>query len=277
MMKSRGKLLVPALLLSMCAGCFRIESLIRLSQDGSGSIFLRCLVSESLDSKALDRDVSKVASELGDGVTYVGTTKHNEKGWKGVRHEFAFKDINKLKLGKLFASMDNQQEKVEAKPDSEETALFKLDEGGKWKFEYERGETNDGIRELIVYQEPTSKEKPSDPFAQAGVDLPKAPTADIGKALAMSMVRPMLTGASASLLVQVDGEIISTNAVGSTNANSAYLFHLNFSEFAKSKEFEKAMMESWSLQRMIKDKVPGIKGMTSGEKVSIKFKTKPGE
>jgi|GEM_PF-4006109 len=269
MLKSLGKLLVPALLLSMCAGCFRVESLIKLSQDGTGSIFLRCLVSESLNSKALNRDVSKVASELGEGVTFVSTKPHSENGWKGVIHEFAFEDINKLRLGKLFASMNNEEEK---KANSTEITLFDVDEAENWRFNYKRGETN----ELIISHElsPKAKDK-ADPFAQAGVDLPKAPaapTADIGKALAMSMVRPILTGASASLLVQVEGEIVSTNAAEKTNANSAYLFHLDLGKFAKSKEFDKAMTESWSFQRLIKEKVPGIKGMKAGEKVSIKFK-----
>ena len=266
MLKSWGKLLVPALLLSMCVGCFRVESLIKLSQDGSGSIFLRCLLSDSLDSKTLNRDVSKVASELGEGVTFVGTKTHSEKGWKGVVHEFAFEDINKLRLGKLFASMFNTDS------DAEQKSLFELDKSEIWKFKYKRGETN----ELVVSHDSNSKAKnEDDPFAQAGVDLPtapKAPAADIGKALAMSMVRPMLVGASSSLLVQVDGEIVSTNAAEKTNASSAYLFHIDFEEFAKSKEFDKAMMQSWSFQRLIKEKVPGIKGMKADEKVSIKFK-----
>lgn len=283
-LKSWGKLIVLLLILSSCAGCFRIESLIKLSQDGSGSIFVRCLLNDSLKkSETHTRDMGKFAGQLGEGVTFVETQQLSKNGWSGVQHEFAFEDINKIKLGKLFSSVTGEKqdsaasESSESQPSESQSAKpdatpFALDENPNWKFTYKRGETN----ELIVYHESNAKKKEQDddPFSQAGVDLPKAPSADINSAIAMAMVRPLLTQARASMIIQVDGEIVSTNAAERTepNGNAVYLIHFDFSKFAKSKAFEKAMAESWSMDKLIKEKVPGIQGPLAGEKVSIRFK-----
>lgn len=273
MMKSR-RVFVHVLLLTLfatCAGCFRVESLIKLAQDGSGVIYVRGLVAESLQAKFPNKqkeEMDRLAAGLGEGVRYVGSKPISEKGWKGFRFEFTFEDVTQLSLGGL---LDFQDSEKKAKGEADTRAGSKLTRANKWKFEYKPGSTN----ELIVFRLPEEPPKQNDdPFADAGVKLPEAKSIDLGSVLASAMIRPMFSDAKVSLLLQVDGEIVSTNAVArpKPNGSTVYLMDLDLSKFAKSKEFEQVVTEDWSLDRVFKEEVPGLLGPISSQATSVKFR-----
>lgn len=271
-MKSWGKLVVCAVLLSMCVGCFRIETLIRLNEDGSGKLFLRGLLSTSVQAKQQLGDKSEeLAKKLGDGVTFVRAKDVESKGWRGIQAEYDFTDINKLRIG---ADVFEPQKSQDTAPNSEtnspelDLAFLSGKKEGPWRFRYTPGAVN----ELVAYhQRPKVDTDEDDPFAEAGVVLTKAPTADVGVALAASFLRPMLTGAHASLTVQVDGDIVETNAPKQPKPNSVQLFHLDLAKFAASKKFDRAVVQSWGVDRLVREKVAGITALESDQEVTVRF------
>lgn len=263
------------LLLALCSGCVRVETLVKLNGDGSGKLFIRYLVNESLDLQdGLEAKAKSLASKLGQGVTYVESIKiPSKQGWKGFRTEYKFTDVRKLEIGDIFS--ENSVVESDEEKNQNSVEIFPEMKDGVWRFKYKQGTSN----ELVAFLETPKVEGPNDedPFAAAGVELetaPPAPAAGLGQAFAISMMKPMLKGARLSMLVQVEGDIVETNAPSrpTKSANSVHLIDLDLGKFAESKQFDKAVMGSWSLDRLVKEKVQGVAAPKGGEEILVRFK-----
>ena len=270
-MKSIGKLVVLTTLFAVCAGCVRIDALIKLQQSGAGKLFFRCLYSESLskNEESLSPKADKLTTlsqELGEGVKFVKKSVITTKGWKGFSVEYEFSDINKLRLpfGDL-ADVDSDD-----KQEEQRNSLMSLTDSGPWLFRYKPGRTN----ELVAFHEQPAEEKvdDSDPFAEAGVELPDAPNVELGNVLAVGFLKPILQESRLSVTLQVDGDITETNAPAQLRENSVQLFDADMKKFVESEQFEAAILGKWSMERMLREKVDGIHGLPNDKEISVKFR-----
>ena len=270
-MKALSKLLSVVGLFAVCAGCVRVDALIKVQQSGAGQLFFRCLYSETLadqqkmpDGPKADKLV-KISSELGEGVKFVKTSDVTTKGWKGFSIEYEFSDINKLRLpfGKM-AEVDSESSEEE-----QSNSALSPAESGPWRFRYKPGQLN----ELVAYHEQpkASGDDNADPFAEAGVELPDAPNVQLGNLLAVGFMKPLLQEARMTVTLQVDGEITETNAPAKPRSNSVHLFDADMKKFAASEHFEEAILGKWSMERLIREKVDGINGLPSDKEILVKF------
>ena len=141
-------------------------------------------------------------------------------------------------------------------------------ESGPWRFRYVPG-----VDKVIAFheQEERNKTNDEDPFAEAGVDLPNAPEADFGSALAVGFLKPMLQEARFTVTLQVGENIVETNAPAKPTPRSVHLFDADLKKFANSKKFEAAIIGKWTIEKLIREKVDGIHGLPSDKEITVKF------
>lgn len=268
-MKSWTKIALLASLFLFSTGCVRFHVLIKMQDSGAGKLFLRCLLSESLDdgknTKINKEQLENFTKLLGDGVRFVETSKVSEKGWKGFTIQYEFDDINELRLPvhELSEIKDGTNEKEGS------SSTLSFSESGPWRFRYKPGDVN----ELVAFHEKQTKpENTDDPFAEAGVELPDAPNAQLSSQLAVGFLKPMLQKARFTVTVQVDGDIVETNAPSKLRSNSVHLFDADLKKFADSKQFEEVILGEWTMERAIREKVDGIHGLPSDKEIIVKFR-----
>jgi hypothetical protein len=203
--------------LSVCAvlaGCFQVETTVRVNPDGSGTVEEKMLLNgkmvEQMDqmAKAFSEPEEKAepfslydpkklrerAAGMGAGVSYVSGEPVEEKGFKGYRAIYSFKDINKLKLSQK--SDGPMSETTPSKDGSEKPIQFRFTPGREAR--------------LVVIQ-PRAEKKPEQPVSEATQKPAKeeraAMTPDQEKAM-----EEMLKGMKFSLAIEVNGTIRDSNA-----------------------------------------------------------------
>lgn len=117
------------LVLLLAAGCYEQTMNVKLKKDGSGTVQVRVLMSPQmtrgaryfsilsgrrmtprLPAKMFDREVMEAkAATLGKGVEFVRGREVQHNGWSGFYTEYAFEDINQLRLTTRmnFANLDS--------------------------------------------------------------------------------------------------------------------------------------------------------------------------
>jgi hypothetical protein len=132
---------------AMLSGCFQVETTVRLNPDGSGTVEEKMLLSNmiigQMDQMAKafappggktkpfslydPKKLRKQAAAMGPGVVFVSGKPLVEKGFKGYRATYSFKDINKLVLSSKGAG--SMSELPGAKADKEQSLLFRFTPG----------------------------------------------------------------------------------------------------------------------------------------------------
>lgn len=196
------------------------------------------------------------AAKMGEGVTVAKVEKIDKDGKKGGRVTYAFKDINKLKIG-LSSGMDaldsmgdagpgaGAEDDAEEAEDAEDPVQFKM-EGKKLTVMLPQPD-KDAKAPAVEIPEKEEEKSPEDAQAEA-------------------MAKAMFADMKMSVKLVIDPAIAKTDATH-VEGNTITLMEMNFGELMKDDKGMKLLdqMEGKSPQEVAK-LVEGIKG--------VKFETK---
>ncbi len=204
--------LLGVILVSL-AGCFQVSTVVRVNPDGSGSVEERVLFSRKVMAQfeglfqglaaeggekpkpmeLFEPDKLKLAAqEMGEGVTYRSGKKVVTDEYEGYQVEYAFTDINKLKL-------QQKTKPAMAAADGQEPAAPPL------CFHFSKGKP----ATLTIRQQggqAAAAPPPASPAAEP------APGGDAAADPQLKAMVEMLRGLRFNLAVEVNGTIASTNA-----------------------------------------------------------------
>lgn len=271
-----AKLGVAVMALLCMVGCMQVDSLVRVKQDGSGTIEETVLMNrefikqmeamasqmgakqEEGTSKGFNlfdqEEVKKKASAMGEGVTYVSSEKVTVGDKEGYKVCYAFADVNKVKLNQ------NPGDKVPS------SGAGPGDKGEK--DEFIRFQFTKGNPATLIVRMPARKpgEKP---------ELPKEPKPEGQDAdMAMGMMSQMLKGMKITVAIEVEGAIVETNATHRQGSRIT-LMEMEFDKLIqnqeKFKEFAKLKPESLEEVKKVMKDLPGIK-VELNEEVKVKFR-----
>jgi hypothetical protein len=192
----------------LSAGCLTIDSVIAVQPDGIGSVtytlFLKSTTIESLEKFAQTREDRgeaggwkdffsdakwrQAASTMGEGVTFQSLQKVKKRGWEGVKVVYFFNDISKLTLKMGFPSVMSLTEPAPAA----EALTFRFTPPAA------------APANLTIVMPPY---RTPDQGTSAATD--GAPTRN---AAVMARFSSVLDGFRASVVVDVNGPIVKTDA-----------------------------------------------------------------
>jgi hypothetical protein len=186
-------------------GCINSGTLIKVKADGSGTVEQTILMNVAtlkglmagMDPKGemkqappfSEAQLKQAAAKLGKGVRFVSSTPMAQGGFEGVKAIYAFEDINQIRIDQdpnISGSADNQM----ASANNSNPVTFKHARQG-------------GNSVLTV----TFNENAKTP---APADTPAAPE-NVDPAM-MQMMKSMFQGFKVAIDLEVEGNIIKTNA-----------------------------------------------------------------
>lgn len=205
-------------LAAMLGGCFQVETTVSVNQDGSGRVEERMLMSDKVISQIDEmakafagpegkpekfslhdvKSLRKRAGEMGEGVTFVSSKAISSGGYSGYRATYAFKDINKLRLGQEGArNMAGQGEKTAA---TEHPFMFRFTPGRKAHLV---------IIPPAAEKAPEKPEKSESPAGRQDTEQAEKPrlTPEQEKEIA-----EMVKGMRFSMAIEVNGTVLESNA-----------------------------------------------------------------
>jgi len=321
-----GVVIMMIVMMGMLSGCIDNTTVVEVRKDGSGTVTEVNYVSPAMDqmmnqmmnqmmqgmmaamsnsapgeggkvdvsitkhgnTKMLDRKQYEAkASQMGEGVSVLNVTEVKRKdGADGVRVDYAFKDITKVKIeagsspdamsGMSGGGMDSEKPAKKSKP-----MTFAFTPGSPAK--------------LIITMPPDEKAPPAgatDPgemmetnVVGQGEDKGQSASNPNDKAMEETM-KSMLKDFRMTLRIKVDGEIQKSNAtfvqVGGTSHKKQYVTLYNiefgkimgdpglFAKYGNKLEDLQSMGDSPEAKKILMD-LPGIQ-VETGKKIEIEFK-----
>jgi hypothetical protein len=191
--------------------------------------------------------LKKEAAEMGEGVQYVSGEKITAEKFEGYKATYSFSDINKLKLnpaasGEMLGGEANEEKK-------KEVITFQLTKGDTSK--------------LVVKMpppDPNKKPKQQDNAAEAE--------------MMMAMMKQVMGGMKASIVIEIEGDIVTTNATHS-DGKRITIMEMDLDKIiADEKAFKKMTEtepESFEEMQKIGNSIPGIK-IDENKELTIEFK-----
>jgi len=200
---------------ALLTGCFQVETTVSVNPDGSGRIEERMLMSDKVISQIDEmskafagpegkaekfslhdvKSLRRHAQEMGEGVSFVSSKALSAGGYSGYRAIYAFKDINKLRLGQEGArSMAGQGEKP-ASP--ERPFMFSFTPGKKAR---------------LVVIPPTAEKAPEKETKPAGEQVAEPMEKPSLTPEQEKEVAEMVKGMRFSLVIEVNGTVLESNA-----------------------------------------------------------------
>ncbi|HKZ17817.1 MAG TPA: hypothetical protein VJ161_10200 [Geobacteraceae bacterium] len=260
--------------LFLLAGCFQVETVVRVNPDGSGTVEERMLFSKKIlaqfeammqgfagegnakpqTMELFDPNKLKAQAEsMGEGVIYISGEKVVTDKYSGYKATYAFTDINKLRL-----SRQNGGSAGEAAGGAKPPAVPIL-------FNFTKGSP----ATLTI-------EMPKEATAATATDTPAAaPSADTAKMSEeeAKKLTELFHGLKFLLAIEVNGNIIETNA-GHRDGNRLTLADFDLEKFGNAlPQLEKLSgLNGRSMEEakvLLKD-FPGIK-MEMNEKLKVVF------
>lgn len=275
-MKKSLLLLAAAISTLLLPGCFQHETTIHLQKDGSGTIVeesrLGAQMLAMFDQMAagfgggaggaaapadplkqmFSEDKAKQrATQLGEGVTFEKSEAITDKGAKGARVTFRFKDINQLKLstGDGMKSMSP----AAAMPGMPQPAEVK--EAPPIRFTYSGGKLT------VRMPEPEKPAKDAMPAAET----PGKP--DMESPEAQAMVKQMFGDMKMSMKLVIEPGIASTNATH-RSGNTITLMEMDMGKLLEKPDtFKKIAEVDQNNPAAAMEAIKGIEG--------VKFEVKP--
>lgn len=230
------------------AGCIQSSTLIKVKADGSGTIEQEMLVgSDALNMMAAmgggaderpaelfdEESMRKTGEKLGEGVRLVSHEPVERNGMKGARAVYAFDDINALKVSETPALPDVGGGEGQAT-------------GSDFTLRLERR----GSSRVLTISTPESKEGEGEVPEEMPGEMPDMPEAIPPEA--MGMMKMMFQNLKVSVAVEVDGEIIRTNAEH-RDGSRVTIVEVDFGELMKDEESFKAIQGKLGPGRMSPD------------------------
>lgn len=279
-MNRRFGVLVLLLSAFVLNGCLDVETVVKVSPDGSGTIEETVIMSgpmiemmrsmgnmmseqaEGLEQEQFDlfdeEELKEKASEKGEGVGYLSGKKVKTEKGEGYEVVYSFTDINKIRVDQ------NVSDKVPSGPGQKKSSAKKEEVA----FEFSKGSPA-VLRVKLPAKEMDEPERTEEGSKQ---DVPESMEGQ--DEMAMEQMKKMFQGMRVSMSVEVQGEITETNATyreGSKVTLIAMDFDMLMQDAAKFKEFSKLNPQSVEEAKEIMKEIPGIKAEMN-EEVVIKFK-----
>lgn len=202
--------LVPLALASLLTtGCISSTTIIKVQPDGSGTIeqtmmanlqAMKTMLSgldpqgtSSAPGIASEADLKRAAERMGKGVRVVSTEPVKVGGFEGARAVFAFDDIRELRVDQ---DPGGASEMMPSSGPTADPVTFGLTRRA------------DGTSVLTV----TMADPPETPATEAGEAGGMMPSNALADPQMLAMIKGMFEGFRVSIEVEVDGEILETNA-----------------------------------------------------------------
>jgi len=258
------RMVMAIVVCAMLAGCFQVETTVRLNPDGSGTVEENMLLSgkmvEQMEQMAMafagpdekakpfslydPQKLRERAVGMGSGVVFVSGEPLEKEGFKGYRATYSFKDINTLKLSRKAEGPMSDGDG--SKGGTEQPIQFRFTPGREAR--------------LVVIQPHAEKqtEQPApDTVPQPAKEQKASMTPDQEKAMV-----EMLKGMKFSLAIEVNGTITESNA-SYRNGNRITLFELDLGRMVLDAEklelLKKAEPASPEEAKEILKALPGFK------------------
>jgi len=205
-----------------------------------------------------EKELKEKAGELGEGITYLSGSKIVTDDYEGYKAIYAFKDIQKIRINQ------NPGEKVPSGPQ----------QGGpdsKTKKEYITFNYTKGKPAELLIKLPA--QKPKENSEDVPEDQTSAQTDDQQAEAMMSQMKGIFEGMKIAVAVEVEGEIIETNATH-REGSRVTLMELDFGKLIEMaehfKKFSLAQPETLEETKQFMKDIPGIK-VELNEEIKIKF------
>lgn len=264
----------PLVVLFTClilAGCIEIETKVNINKDGSGTLEETVLMSTEMiqmlnefmtgftdDTTQVEKfklykedDLKKRELDLGEGVTLLSGSEIKTDTKEGYKVTYSFSDLNKLR--------------IDQSPDSripDDGSGLDVKEKNYVTFSFKKGNTS----EIKINLPDVKKDEEDETESDAEID--SVNDGDI------SQMKFLLKDLSFSLVVNVNGEIVETNA-DYLQDSEITLFKLSFGELLdnqeKLEELKKINPDNLKELKEIMKDIPGIK-IETNDPVVIKFK-----
>jgi hypothetical protein len=252
--------------IAMLAGCFQVETTVRVNPDGSGTIEEKTLMSQmvvtQMDEMAKSfggpegksepftlcdpKKLKAQAAGMGEGVAFVSAEQVREKGYSGYRAIYSFSDINKVRLNRKTSAPGSEQPESKSENPGGSQYLFKFTPGP--------------VARLVVTS--PAPEKPADTPAK---DTAQKPVDNEKQKLTPEQEREMMQmfkGMRFSLKIVVNGVVKESNATHRAG-NQITLFDFDLDRMGadagtlmRLKQVDPVTMED--ARKMLKD-FPGFK------------------
>ena len=268
-MKPLRLLLFACVSAFVLSGCLQIEKVVKVKPDGSGTVEETLVMAKSAlegmkqmaggltgdkagNSKVADlfneTKLKDAAQQMGEGVTFVSSTKISSEQGEGYKAVYAFQDINKLKVdqnpGSTMPSPGDGQGKDSKK--KQEPVVFRFTKGSPAELS-------------ITMPQPEVKPKKEQPEGMED--------------MAMQMMRQMLKDMKIVLTVEVVGEIKETNAEY-RDGSRVTLMEMDMNKlFADPEKFKALARANPQTLQEGKELLKGVDGVKieSAPEVKIKF------
>jgi hypothetical protein len=187
-------------------GCINSGTLIKVKADGSGTVEQTLLMNAAalkglmagIDPKGemqktpfSEAQLKQAAEKLGKGVRFVSSTPMSEGGFEGVKAIYAFDDINQVRV--------DQDPNVAG---SSTGQMSNADNSNPVTFKHTR-QGGSSLLTVTFNEKATAGTAPSTPAPTA----PEAPDPAM-----MQMIKSMFQGFKVAIDLEVDGQIVKTNA-----------------------------------------------------------------
>jgi hypothetical protein len=259
-MKKYKTLLIFPLLMLLFAGCLQVETTLKVNKDGSGTINEKVLFSKTFvnmmkdfaqafqDSASTEgfsmfseEEIIADAQNYGKNVDYVNHELINTDNWEGYLATYSFDDVTKIRISPDPDSKVDLGDEVADNVDEEEYYLFKFIKGDTPQLIIDRPDI-----ELNTESDENNDSEVSEQNDEEGEE---------------EFVQ-MMEGMKIDIAVEVEGEIINTNATY-VQGSRVTLFQMDFSEMMKNKEgfneFKKNEPKNIEEMKKYLEKLPGIK------------------
>jgi hypothetical protein len=211
----RFRRIIPFIAISLLAGCFQVSTVVRVNPDGSGRVLETMLLSKKMIAQMNEMmrgftGESGVKSEpielfepaklkaqatgMGKGVSYLSGEKTETAEYSGYMATYEFKDINRLRLNQQ--SGDTVGAAVGGKTPSL-PILFHFKKGSPATLTIEQPKGKNSVKTAE-----TPGKEPESPQATKGVMSDEE----------AKQLMEMFMGMKMSLIVEVNGTIVETNA-----------------------------------------------------------------
>ena len=268
------KPLVIVLVSLFLSGCIEIQTKVNINNDGSGTVeetvmmsnemiqmlneFITGFASDTTQPEEFklykEEDLKKRETDLGEGVKLVSGSEIKTESKEGYKVLYSFADLNKLK--------------IDQSPDSripDDVSGDEVKDKNYITFSFNKGNTSE-----VKINMPLSQKDEEGNEIETEVEAEE----DSVKEGDLSEMKFFLKDLSISLIVEVNGEIVETNA-DHHEGSEVTLFNLNFGELLdnaqKLEELTKINPNSLKeLKEVMKD-IPGIK-IETNDPVVIKFR-----
>lgn len=272
-MKKKITLLLTFILLSsFFAGCLQIETTLKVEKDGSGTINEKVLFSKTFvkmikdfteafqDSGSTEEftlfetdNIKADAKNYGENVKYVSHELISNENWEGYQAVYSFNDITLVQISPdpdSKVALDDQSTETE----KEEEYYF---------FKFVKGDTP----QLIIDRPDIELSADTDEFDES------EKTEQTSEEENEEFIK-MMEGMKVDVAVEVDGEILNTNATY-VQGSKITLFEMNLSEMMKNKEvfkeFKKNEPDNIEEMKQYLEMLPGLK-IEVEKPITITFK-----